>query len=230
MALKDKKHWSDQSEAARDEVRDAIEETVDWILQRRREVAYAAAGAAAAAVLLGLFLYSRHARRNEAWDKLSQAELYAYSGRPAEAQSLIQQVTDAGGSSAASALAHMLEGDLQIPGGKYDAAVAAYDKASQDAPEPLRPFAQAEKILALEAAGKPADCAAAAQSFLDSAPDHLLAAQVHSALARCQLASGKADDAKQTLQRISLQYPNTPWAEWASARLQTPAPAAAKKP
>ncbi len=223
MALKDKKHWSDQSEAARDEVRDAVDESLEWLMIRRREAAYTAGAVGVAAVLLGLFLYSRQARKNEAWDKLSQAEIYAYSGRPTESAAVIKQITESNGSPAASSLAHMLEGDLQYPGGKFAEAAAAYDKAAQDAPEALRPFALSEKILALEAAGKFPECVAAAQSFLDAAPEHLLAAQAHTALARCQLASGQADAAKQTLQRISLQYPNTPWADWASARLSPPA-------
>ncbi len=96
-----------------------------------------------------------------------------------------------------------------------------YDKAAQDAPDSLRPYALADKIMTLQAAGKSAECAAAAQSFLEATPDHLMAAQVHVALARCQLAQGQSEAAKGTLQRISLQYPGTPWAEWATARLQT---------
>ena len=226
MALKDKKHWTDQSEAARDEVRDAVEEAVDWILVRRKEASIAAGAILVAGVLAGIFLYARQARANEAWDKLSQAEIYAYAGRPAEAENAIKQVTDGNGSAAASALADMLAGDLQYPGGKYAEAASAYDKAAAEAPEALRPFALAEKVLALEAAGKTAECASAAQSFLDATPENVLAALVHTALARCQMAGGQADAAKQTLQRISLQYPNSPWAEWAAARLAAPAAAA----
>jgi predicted negative regulator of RcsB-dependent stress response len=116
----------------------------------------------------------------------------------------------------------MLQGDLHYPHGEFDQALASYDKAAQTAPDSLRPYALADKVMTLQAAGKAAECAAAAQSFLDATPDHLLAAQVHVSLARCQLAQGQAEAAKNTLQRISLQYPNTPWAEWASARLQTP--------
>jgi TolA-binding protein len=101
--------------------------------------------------------------------------------------------------------------------------MASYDKAAQVAPDSLRAYALADKVSTLEAAGKSADCAAAAQSFLDANGDHLLAAQVHVSLARCQSALGQADAAKGTLQRISLQYPNTPWSAWASARLQIPA-------
>lgn len=220
MTTQNKKHWSNKSEAARDEVKDALEEAIGWVLVHRREAGWTAGGVAAAAVVLGLFLYGRQARANAAWDKLSQAELYAYSGRPQEAQALAAQVSEERGSAAASALAHLLEGDLHYPKGEFDQALAAYDKAAQEAPEPLRPYAAAEKVMTLEAAGKAADCAAAAQSFLDVNADHLLAAQVHSALARCQLAQGQGDAAKATLQRIALQYQNTPWAEWANFRLQ----------
>jgi tetratricopeptide (TPR) repeat protein len=221
MTIKNTKHWATKSEAAQDEVKDFVEEAVDWIIVRRREAAWTAGGVAAAALIVGLFLYGRHARANAAWDKLSQAELYAYSGRLPEAQTLLTQVVDDGGARGATTLAYMLQGDLHYPHGEYDQALTAYDKAAQDATDPLRPYALADKVMTLQAAGKNAECAAAAQSFLDATPDHLLAAQVHVALARCQLAQGQAEAAKATLQRISLQYPNTPWAEWASARLQT---------
>lgn len=222
MTLKDKKHWSHKSEAAQDEVKDAIEESVEWVFLRRREAGYVVGGVAVVALIVGFFLYQRKVNTNYAWDKLSQAELYAYSGRPQEAQALLNEAAQ-GPSQAASALAHMLEGDLHYPKGEYDQALAAYDKAVNEAPEALRPFAQAERVMTLEAAGKSADCISAAQSFLTAYPEHLLAAQTHTSLARCQLASGQADAAKATLQRISLQYQGTPWAAWAASRLAPPA-------
>ena len=222
MTIKDRKHWASKSEAAKDEVKDFVEEAVDWLVIHRRKAAWTAGGIAAAALIAGLFLYGRRSRINPAWDKLSQAELYAYSGRVPEAQTMLNQIVEEGGARAASSLAYMLQGDLHYPHGEFDLALTAYDKAAQDAPEALRPYALADKVMTLQSAGKSADCAAAAQSFLDATPEHLLAAQVHVALARCQLAQGQAEAAKATMQRISLQYPNTPWAEWASARLQTP--------
>jgi TolA-binding protein len=228
MAIKDKKHWSTKSEAARDEVKDALEDAVEWVIVRRREAAWTAGGVAAAALILGLFLYQRSARINGAWDKLAQAELYAYSGRVPEAQTMLDQIADQGAARPAAALASMLLGDLHYSRTEYDQALTAFDKAAQTAPENLRAYAEAEKVAALEAAGKSSECAAAAQAFLDANGDHLLAAQVHVDLARCQLALGQADAAKSTLQRISLQYPNTPWSAWASSRLQPPAPATTK--
>jgi tetratricopeptide (TPR) repeat protein len=219
MTLKDKKHWSTKSEAAQDEVKDAIEEGVEWILARRRQAAWTAGGVIAAAVLAGVLIYARRARANAAWDKLAQAEQYAYSGRAPEARTLINQLSADGSVPEASALAVILDGDLHYPRGEYDAALKAYDQAAQSAPAGLKPFALADKVATLEAAGKAAECAAAAQSFLSANPEHMLAPQVHVSLARCQLAQGQADAAKVTLQRISLQYSNSPWAAWASARL-----------
>lgn len=222
MTIKDRKHWANKSEAAQDEVKDFFEELVDWVIIRRREAAMTAGGVAVVALIAGLFLYSRQARMNAAWDKLSQAELYAYSGRVPEAQSLLAEVgQDAGASRSAAAYADMMAGDLHFPHGELDQAMASYDKAAAEAPDNLRPYALADKVLALQAAGKNAECAAAAQSFLETSPEHLMAPQVHVALARSQMALGQNDAAKTTLQRISLQYPNTPWADWASSRLQT---------
>jgi predicted negative regulator of RcsB-dependent stress response len=116
-------------------------------------------------------------------------------------------------------MARILDGDMHFPRGEYDQALSSYDKAAQESPEALKPFALSDKILTLEAAGKADQCVSAAQSFLDTTPDHLLAPLVHACLARCQLAEGQADAAKATLQKITIQYPNTPWDEWAKGRL-----------
>ena len=223
MTLKDKQHWSAKSEVKRDELKDALTQALDWLILRRREAGMALGAALIMALVAALFLYGRHSRQNAAWDKLSLAELYAYSGKPEQAQTLLTQLAEEGANPAAASLARMLEGDLRFPRGELDQALAAYEKAAETAPAPLKPFALTEKVLTLEAAGKAADCAAAAQSFLDSYADSLLAPMVHASLARCQLASGQAEAAKASLQKISLQYANTPWAAWANSRLQPPA-------
>jgi len=220
MTLKDKQHWSAKSEVKRDELKDALTQALDWLLLNRRQAAWAAGGALGLGLIGGLFLYGRHSRQNAAWDKLSLAELYAYSGKPQDAQALLSQLTEEGASPAAASLAHLLEGDLRFPRGEVDQALAAYDKAAETAPEALKPFALTEKILALESSGKSAECAAAAQAFLEAFGEHLLAPTVHASLARAQLALGQGEAAKTTLQKIALQYPNTSWSAWAASRLQ----------
>ena len=223
MTLKDKQHWSAKSEVKRDELKDALTQTLDWLILRRREVGMALGAALILALGVGLFLYGKHSRQNAAWDKLALAELYAYSGKHEQAQTLLTQLAEEGANPAAASLARMLEGDLSFPRGELDKALAAYEKAAETAPEPLKPFALTEKVLTLETAGKSAECASAAQGFLDSYADSMLAPMVHSSLARCQLASSQGEAARTTPQKISLQYANTPWAAWANSRLQPPA-------
>ena len=115
-----------------------------------------------------------------------------------------------------------MQGALKQSKGEHDAALASFTRAAEAAPEPLKPFAAAERIAGFEAAGKPAECIAAAQSFLDTSSANFLGPQVQEILARCQLAAGQADAARATWQKISLQYPDTPCALRANARLQPP--------
>lgn len=215
-----KQHWASKQTVKHDEVRDFLASWLDWALLRRREVALAAAGIAGAGILLGLFLYHARGRENEAWDKLSLAEAYSYYGRAQEAATVLSEVVAQNASPAAAGLAGLMEGELKQAKGEHDSALAAYLRAAEAAPEPLKPFALASKAAALESAGKPAECLAAAASFLDAHADHFLGPHVHEVLARCQLAAGQAEAAKATWQKISLQYPDTPWAARASARLQ----------
>jgi predicted negative regulator of RcsB-dependent stress response len=225
MALKDKKHWSAKSDLKHDEVKDAVEAIFDWILGNRAQAAGILAGVVAAAVVIGVIVYSRRAREGAAWDKLSQAESSADAGRASDAQALIGQIETEGGSASAAALARLLDGDMHYLRAEYDPAAASFKQAEDASPEPLKTFALADEVAAYEAAGKADQCVRAAQSFLDAHAGDILAPQVHTSLARCQFAEGQADAAKASLQKIGLLYQNTPWAEWAAARLAVAAAA-----
>lgn len=230
MTIKDTKHWSDQSEAARDEVKDFVENIISWIVVRRKEVGIAASAVVAVAALASIIVYGRHARQNAAWEKLSEAEILAYSGRGDQADSLLADVGGEGSKDTpdAAAFANVLEGDLRFAHGQFDAALASYDKAATDSPETIRPYAQADRVITLESMGRFADCSSAAQSFIESHPDHILTAQVHAGLARCLLAQNQLDAARSALQKISLQYAGSPWTTWATDRLQALSAAAPK--
>ncbi|MDD5304608.1 MAG: tetratricopeptide repeat protein [Elusimicrobia bacterium] len=216
------KHWATKQSSKQDEVRDFVGKGLDLAVKHRKEVGKGLGAAAVVGLLIGFFVYSRSANENEAWDKLSMAEAYSYYGRPKEAADALAELTAQSASPAAASLAGLMQGELKQAKGEHDAALASFTHAVEVAPEPLKPFAAAEKVSALEAAGKPAECITAAQAFLDANADHFLAPQVQEVMARCQLASGQADAARATWQKISLQYPDTPWAVRANARLNPP--------
>jgi tetratricopeptide (TPR) repeat protein len=216
------KHWATKQASKQDEVRDFVGKGLDLAVKNRKEVGMGAAAIAAIGLLIGFFIYSRNAKENEAWDKLSMAEAYSYYGRPKEAAEALAELAAQNASPAAAGLAGLMQGELKQAKGEHDAALASFTHAAEIAPGPLKPFAAAEKVSALEAAGKPAECITAAQSFLDANADHFLGPQVQEVMARCQVATGQADAARATWQKISLQYPDTPWAVRANARLQPP--------
>ena len=216
------KHWATKQASKQDEVRDFFGKGLDLILSRRKEAAMLVGGVATLGLLIGVYFYSRNAKETEAWDKLSMAEAYSYYGRTKEADDTLTELAAQNASPAAAGLAGMMQGELKQAKGEHNAALTSFAQAAEVAPEALKPFATAEKIAALEAAGKPADCIAQAQSFLDTGADHFLGPQVYEIMARCQLASGQADAARATWQKISLQYADTPWAARANGRLQPP--------
>jgi tetratricopeptide (TPR) repeat protein len=228
MAIQDKKHWSAKSDLKHDELKDAIEVAFDWVLANRGQAAGILGGAIAVVAIVGLLFYSRHARVNAAWNSLTDAETLAASGKIPDAQTALAQIAAEGGTP--GGMARLLDGDIRYQAGQYDQALDSYNKAADEAPETLKPFALADKVQALEAMGKPDQCVAAAQSFLDTRADSPLAPQIHATLARCQLAEGQSEAAKATLQKIALQYQGSFWEQWAKNQLNPPAPSVAAAP
>ncbi|MDO8757102.1 MAG: hypothetical protein Q7J64_03740 [Elusimicrobiota bacterium] len=215
------KHWAAKT-SKQDEVKDFVAGVLELALKRRKEVGIAVGAVAVLGALIGFAVYARTQRENEAWDKLAMAEAYTYYGRAKEASDALAELTAQGASPAAAGLAGMLDSEQKRAKGEHDAALAALTRAAEAAPAPLKPFVFAEKVGALEAAGKHAECAAAAQSFLDANAEHFLGPLVQETMARCQAAGGQPEAARASWQKISLQYPDTPWAARANARLQPP--------
>jgi tetratricopeptide (TPR) repeat protein len=225
MTTQSKKHWSAKSDLKHDELRDALEVAFDWTIANRGQAAGILGGVVVAAALVGLFFYSRHARENAAWNDLTLAEGLAAAGKAPEAQAKLAQIAAQGG--AAGGMARILDGDIHFQAAEYDKALDSYNKAADEAPESLKPFALADKVATLEASGKPDQCVSATQSFLDTRGDNTLAPQIQATLARCQQAEGQAEAAKATLQKMALQYQNSFWEQWAKNQLNPPAPVAA---
>ncbi|NNN06306.1 MAG: hypothetical protein HKL90_10435, partial [Elusimicrobia bacterium] len=62
MPLQDKKHWSAKSDLKHDELKDAVELAVDWVLTNKGQAAGGVAAIVVVAALAALMFYSRRAR------------------------------------------------------------------------------------------------------------------------------------------------------------------------
>ncbi|MBI5208901.1 MAG: tetratricopeptide repeat protein [Elusimicrobia bacterium] len=214
------KQWAKQ-QIRRNELQESVEKTITWVAANREKVLLASAGLVAAVLTAGLLVYRGQAVKSDAWDKLSMAQAYAFSGRAEESLKQLADIAKDSPGADASGFAAMFEGDILYRRASYKEAVTAYSKIiERGTPKTLQPFALADIGISQESAGAFADAAATSRRFLETYPDHFLAPQVSASLARCQEELKEATEARATYQRISLQYPETAWAGWASAKLQ----------
>ena len=220
------KQWARQ-ELKRNELADRVE-NVAITVQANQQAAMAIAGGvvAVAVIAVGVWLHLSKSR-NEAWEKLAIAQSMAYSGQAKQALEQLQPVTD--GSSIPSAYAQLFAADVRFKTGEYKEAAAGYQKLiDRGSPKSLVPVAMADLGLALEASGDCKGAIEANQRLLDTFQDHFMAPQAQASMVRCYAATGQPTQAKSTLDRIVLLYPESYWAQWAKERLNpAPAPAAA---
>lgn len=214
------KQWV-REQVRHDEVQEAVYGTVTWVSRNRQTVGLVVGGIAVVLMAAGFFLYSKHSRENAAWDRLSLAQAQFYSGNAdAAAKQAAETAAEFAGTDA-GAYAQIFAGDVHFIRGRYQESVDEYAKAlAAGSPASVLPLAQGGTVLAYEAAGKCQQAIGAAETFLQTDPEHFLAPQVHASLARCQLALNQTEQARSTLQKISLQYPETSWDAWAKSKLQ----------
>lgn len=216
------KQWVRQ-EIKRNELAERIENVAERVQENRQMALAIGGGILAVVVAVGLAWARMSKARTEAWEKLAIAHTFAYQGQLKSAQEQLQAVID--GPAKPGGHAMLFSGDIHFKNGQYKEAADAYQKLiDRQGPKQLVPVAMANLGLALEGAG---DCKAAIeanQRFLDVHQDHFMAPQAHGSLARCQINLGEGAQAKATLDRMVLLYPETYWAGWAREKLSPSAP------
>ena len=214
-------HWA-KTELKRNDLEATLLRGAGWLRKNQRLGAGAAAGVVAAAIVISLILYQRHAVQNASWEKLNMAQAAAYAGRPDLATQGIQDLLNLYPGTPAAGFGLLFAGDLAYWQGDYQKAADAYSKLyALGRPADLMPYALADQAAAEEALGRYAESSRDAQAFLDAFPDQFLAPQVHSILARSLLAQGNKDAAKSAYQRIVLEYSSSYWANEAQQILKS---------
>jgi tetratricopeptide (TPR) repeat protein len=214
------KQWV-RAQVKRNEIQEAVDRGLRWVVENRQTAGVGAGVVAGVLLLGGLFLYSHRARQNAAWDDLSLANGLAYSGQMDAALKKVDEINTAYPGTPASGHSLLFAGDLLFHKDRFAESEKYYQQlVDRGQPQVLQPFALGGLALAQEAADQCAEGVKTDEKFLSAYPDHFLAPQVHASLARCETALGQKDAAKATLQKISLQYPETSWAAWAQERLK----------
>lgn len=219
------KQWVRQ-QIRRDEMKDGLEVLVGWISDNRQKAAAIGGGVVAVVLAAGIVVYQVRASRAAAWERLSVAQTYAYSGKPDTALEQVKQLAEQQPNTSAAGYATVFSGDILYQRGQYKEAAGQFSKVIERGnPKALQPVALSGLTLSQESENDYAQAIITAERFLEAYPDHYLAPQVHSSLARSLLATSKTDLAKATLQKIQLQYAGTYWAAWAQAQMKMYPPA-----
>ncbi len=212
------KQWVRQ-QVRRNEVQDAIDSTILWLSKNRQTAAASTGGAVLILIIFGIILYRSQSLKAEAWSRLTVAQTYAYMGRSDQSLEQLQKLSQDYGNTDASGYASLFAGDVLYRLGNYPKALEAYARVLELGPESIQPMALVNTAVAHEAAGQYDQAVANGRSFLDAHSDHFLAPQAHSSLARSLALMGRKEEARVALQKMTLQYPDTPWANWAKDRL-----------
>ncbi|MBI4347051.1 MAG: tetratricopeptide repeat protein [Elusimicrobia bacterium] len=216
------KQWVRQ-ELKRNELAAQVENVAVKVQENRQTAIAAAIGTLVVIAVAAGTWFHLNKTRTEAWEKLAIAQSLAYSGQAKPALEQLQPVIDGG--SLPSSYAQLFAADVRFRTGDYKEAIAAYQRiVDRGGPKTLVPIALGNLALAQEAAG---DCKAALESnqrLIDTNQDHFMAPQAQASMVRCFSATDQGAQAKSTLDRIVLLYPESYWAQWAKERLN-PIPA-----
>ena len=193
---------------------DKIETALGWIKKNRETFIGSVVILLAIIVFSVYFLFHYRGLRDTAWKSLFIA------------QQQLAAIEASYGSTSAAPYATLFKGDMLFAQGKFQEAAAEYSKLTSS--KDVAPFAIYSVGKCKEAEGDLAGAQVSYSDFLLKTPEHFIAPEVHSSLARAQELSGGADLARTTYEKIVLLYPDTSWAMQAKARLTPKPPAPAK--
>ncbi|OGR91823.1 MAG: hypothetical protein A2992_09010 [Elusimicrobia bacterium RIFCSPLOWO2_01_FULL_59_12] len=193
---------------------------MQWI-RAHREQSWAIAGTVVGAVvILSFVIQRRQTENNEAWTQLGVSQGYLLQGQTGEAGKALDLWFSRFQGTSAESYARFLRADLLYGTTDYAGAARLYGELAQTGQPPdVRPLALAAQCAAEETSGRLAEAQALAQRFLDSYPDHFLAASIYISQARLAELTGDPSNATAIYDRFVVLYPQSPWTDLARARL-----------
>lgn len=198
------------------------QQALAWAKTHRERVA--AVGATAAVVIAGgVYAVLYNVRQDkQAWLQLGAAQTHAINNqRDAESQVLTDALQRYPRTQAFT-YAQFMKGELLGTQGNHKEAAEVYSTLAERArPQQLRPLALLALATQLELAGELDRSIQVLNSFLQLYPDHFLTPRAYESLARVQELKGSAPAALPIYDRLTLLYPQTPFADFARWRLET---------
>lgn len=195
--------------------------SVRWIADHQERF-WTAVGAVALTLVVVVFTINQRAKMQEdAWTQLGIAQGQLFQGNTKDAIASLDSWEARFSGSRAADYARFMRADLLAKTTQYAEAAAIYaDLAARAQPDVLRPLALAAQVTAEDLAGRTAEAQAAAQRFMDTYPDHYMAAPILFEQARLADKTRDAAAAAALYDRITVLYPQSPWAELAKRRQQ----------
>lgn len=194
--------------------------TYAWVDKNRKQLLYGVIAVAIVGVIVAFWLSHQSEKQNDANDALSKLTNRMSPATPEPTpEALLKVAADYPGTDAGQRALLIGAADL-FTSGKYDEALAQFQKFQKDYPESLL-TAQAAMGVAVcyDAQGKTSDAASAYQSIVDRYSNQNVFPQAKLALARLLEVQGKFKEAKSHLEEITRTIPGTINTE-ASLRLQ----------
>ncbi|MBI4801128.1 MAG: tetratricopeptide repeat protein [Elusimicrobia bacterium] len=190
-----------------------------WIKEHRETVIGSLAVFCGAIIFSLWFLLHYSDLREAAWKNLFIAQQTGYMGNFSEAAKQLDAIGANYSNTSAYGFAMLTKGDFLFRQNKFREAAGEYAAAAKKGAKNLRPFAVYNLGKAREAASDLAGAQAQYKDFLAAYPDHFMAPEAHSALARAYELARNPAEAKTTYEKIVLLYPETSWAAGAKAKL-----------
>jgi tetratricopeptide (TPR) repeat protein len=215
------KQWVRQ-ELKKNEVALATERAAAWIMNHR-EAAFGIGLTLLIAFFLGIYSVIRYSElKTTAWERLAVAESYAFAGQSKPALDQLKNIAEQFPRTRAAGFSQLFQADVLYQSGMYKEAIEAYQQTLDRQDVNLSPFALSGIAFSQEASGQYQASMDTAQRFLATYQDHYLAPQVHAILAQALKSLGREEEAKATLEKIALLYPDTFWSQWAQTNLHPP--------
>lgn len=194
----------------------------EWI-KNNRETFFGSVAIVLAVIAFAIYFAVTYSKlQTKAWQSLFTAQQMTYSGNLEQGQKILGDIVNNYGRTSASAFALLLQGDINFSLGKFKEAETSYNDAIKKDNKTIIPVAMYNIGRVKESLRDLNGAKDAYADFIAKYPEHYMAPEVHTLLARTFMFLNDYESSKQTFEKIAVLYPDTTWSEQAKAMLTIP--------